>query len=100
MNRYEKQKKAVEEAIRGRIDQYKAIYAKADEEDRDPTTDERLDIEQHLKAIEVLKTEKAEAEENIKTLQRVDDIGRELGPSVPTSMSVGSEPHDRMFAQI
>jgi HK97 family phage major capsid protein len=96
MNRYEKQKKAVEEAIRGRIDQYKAIYAKADDEDRDPTTDERLEIEQHLKAIEVLKTEKEEAEQNIKTLEHVDDISRELGPAVP-SMAVkrDGEPLDR-----
>lgn len=102
MNRYEKQKKAVEEAIRGRIDQYKAIYTKADEEDRDPTTEERLEIEQHLKAIEVLKTEKEQAEENIKTLEHVDEIGKSLGPAVTPShsMSVQSEPQDRGLARM
>jgi len=99
MNRYEKKKKAVEESIRDRIEQYKAIYKKADDEDRDPTTDERLEIEQHLKAIEVLKTEKEEAEENIKTLQGVEDIGRSLGPAVPT-ISVKSEPQDRIFQSL
>jgi len=99
MNRYEKKKKAVEESIRDRIEQYKAIYKKADDEDRDPTTDERLEIEQHLKAIEVLKTEKEEAEENIKTLQGVEDIGRSLGPAVPT-IEVKSEPLDRWHQNV
>jgi HK97 family phage major capsid protein len=98
MNRYEKQKKAVETAIGGEIEKYKAIYKKAEEEDRDPTDEERLDIESHLKAIETLKREREEAEENIKTLQHVDDIGRSLGPAV--DMKVGSEPHDRMFERI
>jgi HK97 family phage major capsid protein len=96
MNRYEKQKAAVEKSIAEQIEKYKAIYKKADDEDRDPTDDERLEIESHLKAIETLKKERSEAEENIKTLQRVDDLGRELGPSIP-SIEVRSEPQDRVF---
>jgi HK97 family phage major capsid protein len=99
MNRYEKKKQAVEEAIRKEIDSYQAIYKKADTEDRDPTDDERLEIESHLKAIETLKVEKSEAEANIETLKGVEDIGRQLGPAVG-SMSVTSEPHDRMFQHI
>lgn len=96
MNRYEKQKVAVEKAIGEQIEEYKAIYKNAENEDRDPTDDERLDIESHLKAIETLKKEREEAEANIRTLQHVDDLGKSLGPAV----SVISEPHDRMFDQI
>ena len=70
MNRYEKQKLAVEKAMSEKVDAYQAIYKKADDEDRDPTDEERLEVEWHLKAIETLKVERAEAEENIKTLQQ------------------------------
>ena len=102
MNRYEKQKSAVEKAMGERVTAYQAIYKKADDEDRDPTDDERLEIESHLKAIETLKVDRADAEENIKTLQRVDDIGRELGPAISTgtSMSVSSEPLDRWHQNV
>jgi HK97 family phage major capsid protein len=84
------------------VEAYKGIYATAEKEDRDPSDEERLEIESHLKAIETLKKERSEAEENIKTLQRVDDLGRELGPAVSPldRVSVGSEPHDRMFNTI
>lgn len=100
MNRYEKRKRAIEETIRGEIDKYKAIYKKAEDEDRDPSDEERLDIESHLKAIETLKGEKEEVEANIKTLQNVEDIGRTLGP-VDSGPSVTEEPPDRVakFAQ-
>ena len=57
MNRYEKRKLAIEKAIREEIEAYKAIYKRADDEDRDPTDEERLDIESKLKAIETLKHE-------------------------------------------
>lgn len=96
MNRFEKRKVAIDRAIREQIDEYKAIYARADGEDRDPTEEERLDIESHLKAIETLKEEKGGVEAQIKTLEHVDDIGRELGPPVP-SISVKSEPQDRLY---
>lgn len=89
MNRFEKQKAAVEKAMAERVESYQAIYKKADAEDRDPTDDERLDIESHLKAIEALKVDRADAEENIKTLSRVEELGRELGPAVPSSIQVG-----------
>jgi HK97 family phage major capsid protein len=96
MNRYEKQKAAVEKAIAGEIAAYKAIYTKADDEDRDPTDDERLEIETHLKAIETLKKERSEAEGNIETLKRVDDLGRELGPAVPAlDVQMGRSPHEQ-----
>lgn len=103
MNRFEKQKLAVETSIREEITAYQEIYKKASTEDRDPTDEERLDIESHLKAIETLKTEKEGVEANIKTMQRVDDIGRELGPALPNGISdvtVGSNGTDRLFADM
>jgi hypothetical protein len=97
MNRYEKQKAAVEKAIAERIEQYQAIYKKADDENRDPSEDERLEIESHLKGIETLKKERSEAEANIEQMKRVEDLGRELGPAVPSVVrdQVGDGPHEQ-----
>jgi HK97 family phage major capsid protein len=98
VNRYEKQKAAVEKAMAEHVASYQDIYKKADDEGRDPTDEERLDVESHLKALEALKKERSEAEENIKTLARVDELGRELGPSVPAlDARVTSEPQDRVM---
>ena len=100
MNRYEKQKKAVEAAMLERVKGYQGILAKAKEEDdRDFTDDERVEIEDHLKAIENLKVDLEAAEKDIKTAQRVEDIGREIGPSLG-HVSVGAEPEDRLFARL
>jgi HK97 family phage major capsid protein len=102
MNRYEKEIKSIDEAMLGHVKGFEDIYAKEQSEDRKLTEDERLEVEQHVKAIEVLKREKAEAEANLKTVQEVEDIGRKLGPSVSSisDVHVGSEPHDRMFQTI
>src|SRR4051794_29493034 len=99
MNRYEKEIAAIDEAMLGHVKSFEAIYKKEADEDRKLTEDERLQVEQHVKAIEVLKTEKGEAEANLKTVKDVEDIGRKLGPSVP-SMSVGSEPQDRVHDRL
>jgi HK97 family phage major capsid protein len=99
MNRFEKQKLAVEKAMGEHVKSFQAIYAKAKDEDRDPSDEERLEVESHLKAIETLKVDRADAEENIKTLQHVEDIGRELGPAISSpsiSVTPGGEPHDRL----
>jgi HK97 family phage major capsid protein len=93
MNRFERRNRAIDESILGHVPEYQGIYKKADTEDRDPTDEERLAVESHLKAIETLRVEKASVEENIKTLRDVDDIGRKLGGAV----SVTSEPEDRLF---
>jgi hypothetical protein len=112
LNRFEKRKSAIEKAIREHIEQYKAIYKKADDEDRDPTDEERLDIESQLKAIETLKTENAEVEANLKTIQHVDDISRDLGPALGNEQAnwtgesnlnriqVGQGPIDRMVKSL
>lgn len=102
MNRFEKRNAAIDTAIREHIAAYKAVYKKADDEDRDPTDEERLEIESELKAIETLRTEKNEVEANIKTLTHVDDIGRNLGPSINSisDVQVGSNQTDRLFQQL
>ena len=100
MNRYEKQKKAIQSAMAEHVHGYQGILAKAkDEDDRDFTDDERVEIEDHLKAIENLKVDLEAAEKDIKTAQRVEDIGREIGPALG-HVSVGTEPEDRLFEQL
>ena len=94
MNRYEKEIQAIDEAMLKHVQSFEAIYKKESDEDRKLTEDERLEVEQHVKAIEVLKAEKKEAEANLATVKDVEEIGRKLGPAVP-SIKVGDEPHDR-----
>jgi HK97 family phage major capsid protein len=98
MNRYERQKAAIEKAIGERISEYQEIYKKAESEDRDPEEHERLEIEQKLKAIETLKKERDEAQANIDQMKQVAEFGRELGPAVSPleHVQVGDEPIDRI----
>jgi hypothetical protein len=98
MNRFELKLKAIEETMREHVTAYQAIYKKADDEQRDPTEQERLTVEEHHRALGTLKEERDLNKEQLKTLQGVEDLGRTLGPAVPsTSMSVQSEPQDRIF---
>jgi hypothetical protein len=99
MNRYEKEIKAIDEAMLGHVNSYKEIFDREEKEDRKLTEDERDTIQEKLKAIEVLKEEvrrRGEPEDP----QDVEDIGRKLGPAIPSSMSVTSEPQDRVFQQL
>src|SRR4051812_32407929 len=98
MNRYEKEIKAIDDVMLGHVKAFEAIYQKEHDEDRKLTEDERLEVEEHVKAIEVLKKEKEEAQANLKTVQDVEDVGRKLGPSISNAPSVTSEPADR-FAE-
>jgi HK97 family phage major capsid protein len=103
MNRFELKRKALEQTMREHVDAYKAIYAKADEEQRDPTEQERLTVEEHHRALGTLKEERDLVDEQLKTLQGVEDLGRELGPavsSVDMSVKRGGEPLDRAYGQI
>jgi hypothetical protein len=98
MNSYEKELKAIDEAKLKHADSIRSMYDKESEEDRKLNEDERLEVEEHVKAIRVLDEQESEAEANLKTIEEVEDIGRKLGPSVKsTDMRVTSEPHDRMF---
>lgn len=80
MNQYERRNQAVEEKLREHAKAYKAILDKAEEEDRQPTEEDRTEITEHMKAIETLKSEKAEVEANIETLKEVNDLSKDLGP--------------------
>jgi HK97 family phage major capsid protein len=95
MNRYERQIKGIEEAQFKHAKAIEELYDLERKEDRALTDDERLQVEEHVKAIETLKIDKRDADANLKTLQEAEDLGRKLGPAVP-SMSVQSEPHDRI----
>src|SRR5512134_1683114 len=80
MNRFERRIKAIDEQLKEHAVAYKAVLDKADEENRQPTDEDRAEITEHMKRIEVLKVEKAEAEANAKQLQEVDDLSKNLGP--------------------
>jgi len=95
MNRYEREIKGIDEAKFKHATEIKELYKKEQEEDRALTEEERLDVEKAVKAIKVLDEQREQAEANLKTIQEADDLGRKLGPAVG-SMSVISEPHDRM----
>lgn len=96
MNRYERQIKGIEEAQFKHAKEIEGLYELERKEDRSLSESERLQVEEHVKAIETLKAEKREAEANLKTLKEAEDLGRRLGPAVP-SMSVKSEPQDRVM---
>lgn len=99
MNRYEKEIAAIDEAMLTHAKAIEDAYDLERKEDRNLTDEERLDVEQHMKAIETLKTEKKSAEANLKTLQEVKDIGHKLGPALER-VQVLSEPHDRQFQRL
>jgi HK97 family phage major capsid protein len=80
MNQFERRNRAIDEALSQHAKEYKAILDKAEEEDRQPTEDDRAEITEHMKAIETLKAEKAEVEANIATLKEVDSLSKDLGP--------------------
>lgn len=92
MNRYERRLGAIRKEMLEHVDVYKGIYAKADEEDRDPTAEEQQDIVAALKAIEVLKEEKTDVEGSLKTLESVNETAKDLGPASPTIDGNGSGP--------
>jgi HK97 family phage major capsid protein len=78
VNRYQRDKLASEKAQVEHRDAFKAIYKKAEDEDREPTEEERLEIEAHLKSIEDIGVKIADIDATLKTLDRVDEIGRHL----------------------
>ncbi|HVJ27785.1 MAG TPA: phage major capsid protein [Vicinamibacterales bacterium] len=94
MNRYEKELQAIDQAMLEHVKGFEDIYALETKEDRKLTDDERLEVEKHVKAIEVLKGEKSEAEANLKTVKDVEAIGQKLGPSIP-SIQVGEDRSER-----
>ncbi len=99
-------------AMREHVEAFQAIYTKCKEEDRNPTPEENEEILEHTKAIELIREEKAEVEESLKTIQHVEDVGRELGPALGdhngngigesnlSRIQMGSTPIDRMVKSL
>jgi HK97 family phage major capsid protein len=79
MNQYEKRNRAIDEELRKHAKEYKAILDKAEEENRQPTEEDRGEITEHMQAIETLKAEKVDVEANIKTIKEVDELSRDIG---------------------
>lgn len=94
MNRYVREIKGIDEARYNHAESIKSLYQKEKDEDRSLSDEERLEVEEHTKAIQVLTEQRAEAEKNLDTLKNAADISSKLGPAVP-SVSVGDEPHEQ-----
>jgi HK97 family phage major capsid protein len=94
VNRHEKRKRAIQEAQREHAAEFKAIYKKAEDEDREPNDDERLEIEGHVKSIEDLNGELSEVEATLKTIGRV----KEIGEAMPVTTN-GDEPQPKQPAR-
>lgn len=99
MNRFELQLTAIDQKLKEHVDAYKAIYKKADDDRRSLDEQEEKTVLEHHEAIDLLKDERATTERQLKQLREVEELGRSLGPAVP-SIEVKSEPHDRMFQNI
>ena len=80
MNQFEKIIAACDEKLKEHANQYKSILDTAKDEDRQPSDDEKTEISEHVSAIEVLKSEKADAEANNKTHQEMLEFSKNLGP--------------------
>jgi HK97 family phage major capsid protein len=78
-HQYLKQKAATEQKLKDEALAYKAVLDAASKEERDLTDDDRTEIAEHMKNIEVLEKQLAEVEQNIKTLEDVDAISKNMG---------------------
>jgi HK97 family phage major capsid protein len=83
MTRNERRLKAVEQEMERYSKEIQDIWAKADEEDRETTTEERGEVEERLKAIETLKGEKSEVEAAIKVEEDVKSVSKGIGAAQP-----------------
>ena len=75
MTRNERKLKAIDQEMARYSDEIQGIWKKAEEEDRETSPEERGEVEQRLKAIEVLKGDKAEVEQAIAVEQDVKKVG-------------------------
>jgi HK97 family phage major capsid protein len=99
MNRFEIELKALEKRMQERVDTYKAIYQKADDERRNLDEQEQATVVECHRALDTLKEERESVKAQLEELKAVDELGRSLGPAVP-SVHVKSEPQDRMLDSI
>lgn len=78
MNKYERQKEAVEREEQDILAKSREITGKAADEGRALTEDEDKELQAKLKQLDVLKEKKAEIKASIETLERVDDLGKSI----------------------
>jgi hypothetical protein len=75
----EKQLKAVEQEMSRLADEIKSIWSKAEEDERETTSDERGDVETKLKDIETLRAKKADIDAAIAVEKNVKSRGSGRG---------------------
>lgn len=90
--------KAVEDLLSKTADEIEQVWAKAREEQRDSTDDERQDISEKLKSIESLKQQKRELEEEIELRKSVTQIAGQLRPDDEPRVTRDRE--DRIIAEL
>lgn len=91
MTQNEKQLKAVEQEMARYAGEIKDIWKKAEDDERETSTDERGDVEVKLKDIETLKGKKVEIEAAIAVEKNVRSISKEMGPSEGIELTKGIE---------
>jgi HK97 family phage major capsid protein len=99
MNRDERQLKAVEQHIAEESEAIKAVWKKADADDRETSDEERLEIEERLKTVDQLKEEREKLQKNLAVQERVNETAKSIGPARDhDAPRVVSEPQDRLMA--
>lgn len=91
MTHNQKQLKAVEAEMSRYAGEIKDIWAKAEAEERETSSDERGEVESRLKDIETLKAKKADIEAAIKVEENVKSISREMGPTEGLELKHGEK---------
>lgn len=81
MTRNERLKRAIEQQMSDTLAEVKAIWKRAEDEDRESTEEERLDAEAKLKAIEELKSQRDEANAALKIEEDVRKTAESIGPA-------------------
>ena len=79
MTANERALKATDQELVRYANEIKGVWAKAEDDDRETTPEERGEVEKMLKAIETLKGKKAEIEDAIRVEKDVGDVARGLG---------------------
>jgi HK97 family phage major capsid protein len=93
MRQSERKLKATEDELVRYSSEIQAIWKKAEDEEREPSEDERADVESKMKACETLKAQKADLEATIKVEEDVISHSKSINPDVPERVVVG-ESHE------
>lgn len=104
MTRNERRLKAIEQEMGRYSNEIQEIWRKADVEDRETSNEERGEVEERLKAIETLKSEKADVEQAIKVEQDVREVTKgmraESALVTPTDAHVVHQPQTKSMGEL